>query len=266
MVIEWSKENDDGRDDSIQEAQSSSCGKSSSDTTTTTDSSSQRSGTDSIQQKRVRSSTRTSKRKKQSFVVQIKGSFSVDFSIEDETAEVTSLPLGTGFKKFQLNSKELVLPAPLSVSDEEYKRFLNSLRSIYSPTLDTDQHLLEFDVQLILEKKESGMKVMDDLINLYGGNDKRKQTVLVWMRLLPIFYNIEADSGNDSKSEHGNGVRPDFFIEVPCRTLTSIFNSEIVGLLGEVKPPEKDRREIIKIHDFWKLIRMGKDEIKPQIK
>ncbi|KAF9184979.1 hypothetical protein BGZ49_004372 [Haplosporangium sp. Z 27] len=56
-----------------------------------------------------------------------------------------------------------------------------------------------------------------------------------------------------------------FFIEVPCRNLSSIFNSEVVGILGGVKPLEKDRRESIKIQDFWKLIRMAKDGINSQI-
>ncbi|KAF9172450.1 hypothetical protein BGX21_005487 [Mortierella sp. AD011] len=78
-------------------------------------------------------------------------------------------------------------------------------------------------------------------------------------------YNIEHDSGNTAKSGHGRGVRSDFFVEVPCRAFSSVFNSEIVGILGEVKPPEKDRRESIKIQDFWKLIRMAKDEINSQI-
>ncbi|KAF9109221.1 hypothetical protein BGX27_007860 [Mortierella sp. AM989] len=81
----------------------------------------------------------------------------------------------------------------------------------------------------------------------------------------PILYNIEHNSGNTAKSGHKKGVRSDFFVEVPCRAFSSLFNSEIVGILGEVKPSEKDRRECIKIQDFWELIRMTKDEINSQI-
>ncbi|KAF8982068.1 hypothetical protein BGZ46_001867, partial [Entomortierella lignicola] len=51
-------------------------------------------------------------------------------------------------------------------------------------------------------------------------------------------------SGNEK------GVRSDFFVEVLCRAFPSIFNSEIVGILGEVKPPEKDRRECIRSQNF----------------
>ncbi|KAF9577430.1 hypothetical protein BGW38_007362, partial [Lunasporangiospora selenospora] len=39
----------------------------------------------------------------------------------------------------------------------------------------------------------------------------------------------------------------------------------VVGLIGEVKPPEMDRYENFKCHDFWKLIQMGKTEINEQI-
>ncbi|KAF9380257.1 hypothetical protein BGX21_002412 [Mortierella sp. AD011] len=81
----------------------------------------------------------------------------------------------------------------------------------------------------------------------------------------PIRYNIEHDSEKKSKSDCVKGMRSDFFVEVPSSTFSAIFNSEIVGLIGEVKPPEKERYEDFKSHDFWKLIQMGKAEINEQI-
>ncbi|KAF9157458.1 hypothetical protein BGX21_003676, partial [Mortierella sp. AD011] len=190
----------------------------------------------------------------------------------------------------------------LSKVQTQQMQYLDNLSSIYSPKPDSDLQLLCFNVQTKLNSRLTDEQMLDYMHELYGGSFKRKQAVRMLERLttilpsifkpeeehgeayfilthlqcyldllfgqksrFPISYNIEHDSGNSTKSEHDHGVRSDFFIEIPCPTLSSISNSEIVGLFGEVKPPEKDRRKAIKIHDFWKLVRMAKDEINSQI-
>ncbi|KAF8980630.1 hypothetical protein BGZ46_003943 [Entomortierella lignicola] len=193
---------------------------------------------------------------------------------------------------------------PLNMSNKEHMLHITSLRSVHSPSPDDDLQLLCFNVQSMLQsplseeelieymdglslnakglKKRQAVKVLDRLVDIlptiYQADEEQGEMGFILTRLhcfldvlfgqrscFTILYNIEHDSGNATKSGHDKGVRADFFIEVPCRSFSSVFNSEIVGLLGEVKPPEKERRKTVRIQDFWKLVRMGKDEINSQI-
>ncbi|KAF9432692.1 hypothetical protein BGZ76_010443 [Entomortierella beljakovae] len=171
--------------------------------------------------------------------------------------------------------------------------------------MDDDDEWLEVSnpsTNFSMKHPHSKEDLMDYMHGLYGGSIERKETLYILQRLVMILpsrftpeeeygetgfisahlqcfldvlfgprckfcikYNIEHDSGNAIKSEHDHGVRSDFFIEVPCPTLSSFSNSEIVGVFGEVKPPEKDRKKNIRIQDFWKLNRMAKDELNSQI-
>ncbi|KAF9373144.1 hypothetical protein BGX21_004555, partial [Mortierella sp. AD011] len=201
-----------------------------------------------------------------------------------------------------LNGIWWVDKASLGIPSNEHLQYLDSLKSVNSPNLSGDLSSLAIEVQMKLQNLVSQEQWMDYMHGLYSGSFEKKQAVIILQRLVeilpatfqaneelgemgfilsrlqcfldiifgqlscfPILYNIEHDSGNSAKSGHDKGVRSDFFIEVPCRPLSSIHRSEIVGLLGEVKPPEKDRRQCIKAQDFWKLVRMSKDEINAQI-
>ncbi|KAF9419171.1 hypothetical protein BGZ76_004275 [Entomortierella beljakovae] len=77
--------------------------------------------------------------------------------------------------------------------------------------------------------------------------------------------NIEHLSANEDKSDHARGVRSDFFIVYPIHQLSQ-HGSTCVGLIGEVKPPEKANSASLELKDQWKLFRMMKSEIDYQIK
>ncbi|KAF9343285.1 hypothetical protein BGX26_005974, partial [Mortierella sp. AD094] len=77
--------------------------------------------------------------------------------------------------------------------------------------------------------------------------------------------NIEHLSANEDKSDHARGVRSDFFIVYPIHQLSQ-HGSTCVGLVGEVKPPEKANSASLELKDQWKLFRMMKSEIDYQIK
>ncbi|KAF9979745.1 hypothetical protein BGZ75_009257 [Mortierella antarctica] len=74
--------------------------------------------------------------------------------------------------------------------------------------------------------------------------------------------NIEHDSASEAKGDHKHGVRSDFFVVLPIPRLDLSF----VGLVGEVKPPEKKQSAQLELKDQWKLFRMMKSEIDSQIK
>ncbi|KAF8976596.1 hypothetical protein BGZ46_008132 [Entomortierella lignicola] len=201
-----------------------------------------------------------------------------------------------------LNGIWWVDKASLGLPSNEHVQYLDSLRSVGSLNLCEDLLSIAIEVQLKLQNVISQEQWMDYMHGLYNGSFEKKQAVIILQRLVeilptnfqpneelgetgfiltrlqcfldvifgqlshfPILCNIEHDSGKSAKSGHDKGVRSDFFIEVPCGSFSSIHNSEIVGLLGEVKSPEKERRQCIKIQDFWKLVRMAKDEINAQI-
>ncbi|KAF9404053.1 hypothetical protein BGZ94_004400, partial [Podila epigama] len=73
---------------------------------------------------------------------------------------------------------------------------------------------------------------------------------------------IEHDSASEDKGDHKNGVRSDFFVVLPIPSL----DLSLVGLIGEVKPPEKTQSAQLELKDQWKLFRMMKSEIDSQIK
>ncbi|KAF9155040.1 hypothetical protein BGX20_004536, partial [Mortierella sp. AD010] len=328
MVVVWSKEADDEPD--IEDTTTDE-GRTNNETTTTSDTTdSNQSSAKTVPKLKRDGSTRSAKRKKQSFTIYIKEPSTLDDSLNDrfeisDPSQTSSVRVA--FKTFQTTSRKLVLPrhdistlvpealslngiwwvdkASMGLVRTEYTQYLESLRSMYSPAPDRDLQLLCFDVQSKLQSPQSEEQLMDymqGLYGLYGESIKKKQAVCILQRLVmilpachkpeeehgetgfilthvqcfldvlfgqrscfPISYNIEHDSGNSTKSEHDHGVRSDFFIEVPCPASSSVSNSEIVGLFGEVKPPEKDRRKCIRIQDFWKLVRMAKDEINSQI-
>ncbi|KAF9202075.1 hypothetical protein BGZ49_007744 [Haplosporangium sp. Z 27] len=271
-------------------------------------------------------STRSTKRKKQSFTIYFKEPSTIND--EDELLEISdpsqASSIRVAFRTFQTTSRRLVLPghdissllpealslngiwwvdkASMGLARTEHMCYLDALISMYSPCLDHDLQSLCYDVQSKLKRPQSKEQLMDFMQELYGGSIGRKEAVYILQRLAMILpssykpeeeygetgfmlthlqcfldvlfghrscfsikYNIEHDSGNSTKSEPDHGVRSDFFIEVPCPAFSSISSSEIVGVFGEVKPPEKDRRKCVRTQDFWKLVRMAKDEISSQI-
>ncbi|KAG9062268.1 hypothetical protein KI688_006600 [Linnemannia hyalina] len=74
--------------------------------------------------------------------------------------------------------------------------------------------------------------------------------------------NTEHESANEYKTDHKQGVRSDFYVALPFPHL----GTSCVGLIGEVKPPEKAQIEQLELQDQWKLFRMMKSEIDLQIK
>ncbi|KAF9193802.1 hypothetical protein BGZ49_003242 [Haplosporangium sp. Z 27] len=332
MVLVWSREADDGVHIELdtEDTTTNESGTNNETTSTSETTDSNQSSTKTASRLKRDGSTRSAKRKKQSFTIYIKEPTTMDDTLNDQfeiSDPSQTSSVRTAFRTFQKTSRKLVLPshdisslvpealslngiwwvdkASLSLVRTEYMKYLESLRSMYSPAPDRDLQLLCFDVQSKLQSPQSEEQLMDymqGLYGLYGKSIEKKQAVCILQRLamilpachepeeehgetgfilthvqcfldvlfgqrscFPISYNIEHDSGNSTKPEHDHGARSDFFIEVPCPAFSSISNSEIVGLFGEVKPPEKDRRKCIRIQDFWKLVRMAKDEINSQI-
>lgn len=78
--------------------------------------------------------------------------------------------------------------------------------------------------------------------------------------------NVEHDSGNEHKAEHGKGVRCDFFAYVLLRNFLKE-GQKCLGMIGEVKPPkdkENPGARRAQLIDLWKLFRMMRDEITSQ--
>ncbi|KAF9189598.1 hypothetical protein BGZ49_003795 [Haplosporangium sp. Z 27] len=75
---------------------------------------------------------------------------------------------------------------------------------------------------------------------------------------------IEHDSVNEHKAGHKNGVRSDFFVVTPAPLRYNLIR-DCVGMIGEVKPPEKAQSAQLELMDQWKIFRMMKDEINSQI-
>ncbi|KAF8967777.1 hypothetical protein BGZ46_000122, partial [Entomortierella lignicola] len=193
------------------------------------------------------------------------------------------------------------VPPPRS---KECFNCLKEMREFFLPPLNAELQTLSLKVQSIIQYELLQEELSEDrlLENIHKIECPNRQAVRIFERLMyvlprkhkpsmklgetgfilsriqcfldiifsewggfPIRYNIEHDSEKSSKSDREKGKRSDFFVEVPSPTFSTIFNSEIVGLIGEVKPPEKERYEDFKCHDFWKLIQMGKAEINNQI-
>ncbi|KAG0361341.1 hypothetical protein BGX24_005362, partial [Mortierella sp. AD032] len=108
---------------------------------------------------------------------------------------------------------------------------------------------------------------ISEAIDKLSGADisrKARKALKVW-RLLSnklLKGNTEHESANEYKTDHKQGVRSDFYVALPFPHL----GTSCVGLIGEVKPPEKALIEQLELQDQWKLFRMMKSEIDLQIK
>ncbi|KAF9094309.1 hypothetical protein BGX27_001478 [Mortierella sp. AM989] len=242
MVVLWSNEEDDEPDKDT----TTNDGKTDSGTTSTSDATdSNQSPTKKIPRLKRNGSTRSAKRKKQSFAIYVKEPSTMNDTLDDwfEISDPSHTSnVRVAFRTFQTTSRKLVLPghdissllpealslngiwwvdkASLSLARTEHMQYLESLRSMYSPSPDRNLQLLCFDVQSKLQSPQSEEQLMD---YMQGSMEE-----LLRENKQCVFYS-------------------DF------------------GLFGEVKPPEKDRRKCIRIQDFWKLVRMAKDEINSPI-
>ncbi|KAF9415572.1 hypothetical protein BGZ76_004780, partial [Entomortierella beljakovae] len=234
---------------------------STSTSTSTTPSSESTSSQDKRKRSRSSASSISSSTKKQIFIVHVKVPNPSNTLNEDNSIIDSSSGLKLAFRSFQKTSAELVAPRrDISKLLPEALKWILKLDMVGES--NNDQQLLAIKIQSMFHNLESGEQLMDDIVKLYMTLAESKESMKVWIRLIdilparfephknqgelgfiltrlqcfldvvfgqrsnfPVMYNI--------KHESGNGVRPDFFIEIPSKAFSSIFGSEIVGLFGE---------------------------------
>ncbi|KAF9537745.1 hypothetical protein EC957_007712 [Mortierella hygrophila] len=215
--------------------------------------------------------------------------FLVDFKDATFPAPVTPAPsvIHSDFEGFRERSKAIARTSPLDFATQKAESLaLNgiwfigktALRSVEAKAVSKAMsHAYRFtecseilaltpSLSEILQSDNAEQEISEAIDQLSSADMswKARRALKVWRHLNNQLLkgNTEHESASEYKTDHKHGVRSDFFVALPFPHL----GMSCVGLIGEVKPPEKAQIEQLELHDQWKLFRMMKSEIDSQIK